>query len=620
MKIHFLKNERMRRRVTALLLSVLMWMGCVWFTPRVSAVDLVIDDSGFKDPTIDHMYVYEWKEGIPPVDDKHQGKKIPILMTWDDKYYFGLSQQFMDCIENNVIGNDNVWLHGWSTNKKNSGYVNGSYDKDDGQYPFGLYYQNLGYQASFLSNVSLLDYSLLSKGSYFVTFGAPPDIPNLIPCVQKNTYTVSSYVKNQQKYPMYAIEFDLDGGFNSGDNNGWCSFYPSTYVGSYDDDGGFRLGENYLIGIRENYVTHEVIPVDYWFDEHNQYAAFYWTLYALNHTSIKHLDAYMGTNDLDDRLIPNSSKPSDYTKRYWLEYCCWYVQTKTVNGKKYACFFTEGARENYPGFYICDESFYGCDSFEKLHDLSYRAPQITLSHFNQTVDGVTKARMESRGNYHGDWIESTFKGDMDLWGADSNSISFRCFYGEPVLMNLIQTDYTVEKGQVSNLDGPIAIANGSVITVKEGGTLSINGWCINNGTIKVEEGGTLWVQDGSCVNRYNEGTHIGGGIISNGLIIVGEGSKLIGGGTDGIQLLAGSHVVNYGCVASENFKVVNDYTIELRGQGFVRHGKGNGVKHTGSTTFNTPLDYANKTFSESAQIENTCYDNVNDVPNAIYSY
>ena len=616
---NIMKNKRVRRRMTALMLSVLMWMGCVWFTPQVSASDLVIDDRGFRDPTIDHMYVYEWREGIPPVDAKHQGKKIPILMTWGDKYYFGMSQQFMNCTKNNVIGNDDVLLNGWSTNKKNSGYVNGSYDDDDGQYPFGLYYQNLGYQASFLSNLSMLDYNLLNKGAYVVTLGAPPDIPNLIPCVQKNTYTVSSYVKNQQKYPMYAIEFDLDGGFNSGDNNSWCSFYNSDYVGNYYTDGGFRKGENYLIGIRENYVTHKVKPIDGWFDDHTQSAAFFWSLYGLNDTSIKHLKNYMGTNDLDARFLPGNIWNNNYASRYWLEYCCWYVQTKTVNNKKYACFFTEGSRENYPGFYICDESFYGCDSFTELQDLTTRAPQVTLSHYEETKDGVTKPRIESRGNYHGDWVESTFKGNMTLWGADSNNLSFRCFYGEPVLMNLIQTDFSVEDGQVTNLDGPIAIANGAVITVKDGGTLSISGWCINNGTIRVEEGGTLWVQDGACVNRYNEGTHFGGGIISNGLIIVGEGAKLIGGGIDGIQLRNGSHVVNYGCLASENFMVVNDHTIELRDQGFVRHGLGNGIQHTGSSAFSTPLDYANKDFSERIQVETTCYDNVDQVPNAIYS-
>ena len=618
MKNHLIKNKRMRRRTTALLLSVLMWMGCVWFTPRVAAADLVIDDSGFRDPTIDQMYVYQWKEGIPPVDDAHQGKKYPILMTWGDKYYFGMSYGFMDAVENNVIGNDSVLTHGWSTNKKNSGYVNGSYDKSDGQYPFGLYLQNLGYKASNLSNLSLLDYDLLNKGSYYVTLGVPPDIPNLIPCVQKNIYKVSSYVKNQQKYPMYAIEFDLDDGFWDGDN--WCSFYVHDYVGSYWEDGGFRKGENYLIGIRENYVTHTVKQVDAWFDDHTQSAAFYWSLYGLNDTSIKHLKNYMGTNDLDARLLPGNIWNNNYKGGFWLEYCCWYVQTKTVNNKKYACFFTEGSRENYPGFYICQESFYGCDSFMELLDLTNRAPQITLSHYEETKGDVTTPRIESRGNYHGDWVESTFKGDMTLWGADSNNLSFRCFYGESVLMDLIQTDFTVEAGQVSNLDGPIAIANGATITVKDGGVLSIDGWCINNGTIKVEEGGTLWVQDGACVNRYNDGTHRGGGIISNGLVIVGEGAKLIGGGTDGIQLLNGSHVVNYGCVASENFKIVNDHTIELREQGFVLHGQGYGVKYTGSTTFNTPLDYSGKTFGECVQVENTCYDNVSSIPNAIYSY
>ena len=186
-----------------------------------------------------------------------------------------------------------------------------------------------------------------------------------------------------------------------------------------------------------------------------------------------------------------------------------------------------------------------------------------------------------------------------------------------VIMSCLSTDFSVESGQVTNLDGPIAITNGAVITVKDGGTLTIDGWVMNNGTIKVEEGGTLYVQDGACLNKLNDKyDHQSGGIISNGLIIVGEGSKLIGGGVNGIQLLNGSHVVNYGCLASENFVITQDHTVENRDRGFVLYGSGNGVLNSGNTTYETPLDYSGRTFAERGQVESAYYVSIAD--NAIY--
>ena len=297
----------------------------------------------------------------------------------------------------------------------------------------------------------------------------------------------------------------------------------------------------------------------------------------------------------------------DYNSYPFVDYYCWFGAERTANGKKYQCFWTLGSYIHGKPFYLCNVM----SDYNEVGDLTSRYPKVALGHWG--------GNFETRGNFNGNHVLDTFNGSRsNLAGADQNEFSFRCFHAIPVIMSCLSTDFTVESGQVTNLDGPIAITNGAVITVKDGGTLTIDGWVMNNGTIKVEEGGTLYVQDGACLNKLNdEVDHQSGGIISNGLIIVGEGSKLIGGGVNGIQLLNGSHVVNYGCLASENFTIKQDHTVENRDRGFVLTGSGNGVVNSGNTTYETPLDYSGRTFAERGAVESVCF--VSIVDNAIYS-
>jgi hypothetical protein len=203
-----------------------------------------------------------------------------------------------------------------------------------------------------------------------------------------------------------------------------------------------------------------------------------------------------------------------------------------------------------------------------------------------------------------------------MGGITTPAHNFDCYYGEPVIMDFLQTDFTVENGQVTNLDGPIAIANDTTITVKEGGTLTITGWVVNNGHIVVEPGGTLYLQDNACLNRLLDGKHTGGGVLCSGLCIVGENAKLCGGGVEGLQFLAGSHVINFGAVISENFLAEQSYTVEVRDNGVVLYGKGCGVKGSGYGLYAGRV--SGTSYPEKGTVE-TVVDIENVAPNAIYS-
>lgn len=611
-----MKRKFSFKRAAATVLTGVLGLTCLWPALTARAIDISIDDSAFRDPTKTSMTIYHWVAGLPGYSwSETFGKKFPVLMTWDDKYYFKITQPVADEMSRHIGGNgDDSLLHGWSNNKKDSGYVNGSFDAD-GQYPHGYFLQNSGYPGSLLSELDAIDFSILGQSNSFYSLAIPENIPNLIVCWPGNTNSGGNPDKDYNRMhanTRYAIEVDLPR------TSAW---YGENYVGNYYSDGGLRQGENYLVGVRRDYCEHWITDGDastLWFDVHNQANGFYWSLYALNKTVatewVKPDKWFTAVKASDYSDFADGGVEHAYNTYPFVDYFCWYGAERTANGKKYACFWTLGSWIHGKPFYLCDEM----SDYDECKDLTFRSPKIALGHW----DG----NFETRGNFNGNDVLDTFNGSRaNLHGANQDEFSFRCFYAKPETIDCLSTSFTVENGQVSSLEGPIAITNNATITVTEGGTLSIDGWVMNNGRIVVEEGGTLYLQDGACLCRYNDGTTYGGGIISNGLVIVGEGAKLIGGGSDGIQLLNGSHVVNYGCVASENFKVTNSHTIENRDKGFVLHGAGNGVMNFGNLTYQTPLTcytdasgHYTGSFDERGRVLDTCSDNVSSVPNAIY--
>lgn len=590
-----MNKVRKTRRAKAIALAGLMAIGCFLGTIRADASDISVDPAGHSNPEITHTYVYRWVEGLPPVNDDTLGVKYPTLMTWDDTYYVQFTHDVANQMMYHINGNGtDSMLNGWSTNKKDSGYVNGSFDAD-GQYPHGYFLQNAGYPGSKLSELKEIDFSLLTSKGSFITLEIPKCIPNVIPALKPTTYLTVGQITNN---PMYAIEVDIP------EDDYW--YYASNHIGEQGTDGGMRRGENYIVGMRRNMNRHWTTKEHFLgipYTEHHVSSGWYWSLYGLNSVTAYHLYYNAGWNDYvnfkrsDYSFLGDISyfKTTTTISSRW--HFCWYAPSVTQNGKKYYAFWNKGSYIDGLPHTLCDEM----DDYDEAVDLSNRDAKVGLAHYS--------GNFESRGNWDGDTVLNAFNKDKGKC-----QYAFRCFYAEPLLMNYAQKSFTVEKGQVYNLDGPMFIGRNCTITVKDGGTLTVTGWVMNNGSIKVEKGGTLYMQDNSSMNRFNDGTTGGGSVIVNGLVLVGKNAKLIGGGDTGLMFNDGSHAVNYGCIASENFIVSSAYTIENRGSGFVLYGPGNGVTNSGNFTYETPL--SGKTFAERGTVLSNAYAYL--VSNAIY--
>ena len=575
------------RRAAVLTLTLALVLGCFWPSLTAEASDLTIDTSNFSDVTIDHFNIYFWHKGLPVNNSVIALNEYQVLMTWKGQYYFVPGKSFAeDCGKNVSADYDtSFWsgaasfdnADGISNDSDDSGRANGKF-APDGRYPHGVFKQNMLYHSNaLLATIPLLNVQNLQTYGVAVTLEVPEQLPILIPTGVDN---------------KYAIRINMPSSYGLG-----------TTGSAYTTYGGFRTGENYLLGVRHDQyrVSENIFGVDVRSDN-----IFSWSLYGMNDNTLAKMDSGSWNS-----YIRNFARQSFTGRGYGdrgpkLATIGWEVRQV---GDRYA-FRMEGFQINDTKSRVSHGSWLDYSDGDELEWLIARRPWVCLC-WN------SNGCFESRGNQtDGEWYNAILNGTLSNWyGATRANMTFECYYAEPVLTNKLNTSFSVENGQVSNFDVATYISEGTVITVKEGGTLSITGWLMNNGTIKVEEGGTLYIQDGGCVNRFNDGKHTGGGIISNGLVLVGEGSKLIGGGMDGIQLLEGSHLVNYGCVASENFRITVDHSLENRGDGFVLYGQGNGVTGAGSNTYSVPIE--GQSFAERGKVEDTCY--VDIVANGIYS-
>ena len=617
-----MKHKIRLGRAAALVLSGALCLGVLWPNLATQVSGWTIDQSGWTNPAVRQMTIYDWKKDLPSVSSNNLGKKYGVLLTWDDKYYFRVTPSLADYAEKNMGNFVGMNYHLWTEDKKYNGLINGSYDAKNG-YPHMACRKDVGYGASLMSELEELDFDLLKAGGTITTVELPDGIPCIIPLLEADKdleYFARDEVKragSKELYnsPIYGLYVNLQDSY-------WA---PQTSAFSYYRDGGFRTGDNYIIGVRRDNYVHRVEDGKHYYTN-----GFNWTIYGFNSCSEEIMErdmrgGFLFAERYNDETLYHHYFDRDNPKalqnliRYPVPkfHCGWYVKEITVSGKRKYAFFTPGVDVRTPD---SDNEYSDFYDWEQLADFIEDHAWISLSHWDGNFEtrGLWKPKVvediiNANANTKYNWSKNY--GQYDL---KAGSYVFDCYYGEPFEMAFLQTDFSVQNGQVTNLDKATAIGSNCTITVKNGGTLTVDGWLLNNGTIKVEEGGTLYVQDNACVNRYN-GKSVpsgGGAIISNGVIIVGENAKLIGGGATGIQLLEGSHLVNYGCVASENFKISLDHTLENRNQGFVLYGEGNGVLRAGSTTNRTPLDYKNKTFAEKGKVEQVC--TVDIAENAIY--
>ena len=149
----------------------------------------------------------------------------------------------------------------------------------------------------------------------------------------------------------------------------------------------------------------------------------------------------------------------------------------------------------------------------------------------------------------------------------------KVYVGKEKAVDAITSNFTVEYDQIAVLGRKMEYVNpGVTITVKSGGVLTIDGTLLNDGKIVVEEGGLMVIKSNAVVMPLFLDKSDRGGITSRGNIVIRSGGVMIGGGANGVYLSGGT-VTNLGVMASENFTVKRDYTIENKSDGKVYMGK-----------------------------------------------
>ena len=568
----------------ALLTAVLV----VSFVPTdyVRASGFTIDDSVFSSYDVEKLTVWYWREGIPPTENN--GTQYPVLITWDNgKYYFLTEQEFFniekqytnlrtahgdltvlsyDNPDLNITCDNGVYPQRWIGS---GGWVGEMLSYPQGFTP-GYYRYVCHFPTPEKGTTAKLPFSfadLVSQGR-MISF-EKINVPFVVGAggnvdgVHENNFfrlgvEVPSNLQNNNRY------------YNKNYKYAWMMLHFA-----FDEYDNRRGNDNVLMGNVKDY--------------YNCYFKPYFTNSLTNFDS-----CYDPAADELTVTVPETL--------YWNFY-----RVRSGNGK-----YPNGA---YSIFTQADWSW----------NIEDDAVWDDVNKAMAAIAQVGGASIHSRL----DWSGSVMRTQANRNAADQNANrqQFKIYYATPVIMDVIQTGFTVEKGQVANLDGPILIGNNCTITVKEGGTLTITakseangvdlGWVMNNGKIVVERGGTLYVQKGACLNKYNNKNNAGGGVICRGLCIVDEDAKLCGGGVDGLQFLNGSHVVNYGAIISENFKVEKDHTIENRGSNaVVFHGKGNGVTGSGYGLFVGTVTSGG--YPERGTVLNTVEDSV--ASNGIYTW
>ena len=97
-----MKRNLNLRRLAALLLTVCLSMGALWPAMTADATSIDIDSSGFSDPQITSTTVYIWQQGLPAYTEANERLKYPVLLCWDDQYYFRVTSSFADCVYRNI--------------------------------------------------------------------------------------------------------------------------------------------------------------------------------------------------------------------------------------------------------------------------------------------------------------------------------------------------------------------------------------------------------------------------------------------------------------------------------------------------------------------------------------
>ena len=532
-----MNRKNMRKRALAAALGGVMALGLFPALPPAQiaeAADFSLG-SGFTDPTITVATMYYWKEGLPPVvglnggktEGSTLGKEFPLLIVWDDQYYFNPTVPAgVNEIENGdnnaskllAIKNPNALNH--DDNNYNQPHET-QYDRG---LPAGYIAKMRDYKKNCNSLFGALDVAQSLKET---GVAASMDVPTDLYAVPTESGRYGLELgRGSNKWLFGELHFHNNSRGERGYDNSLDWFLNTRTVDMKD-----------FIDPRYNLPVHQAVATnvpDYSGKEQIDLSHRTWTFVKA-----------------DDGQY---SIGTDGTASWYVEN---WASSIVDEWRKTTQDFVNGGIWNWTEMWMC-------------HDFEWKAMSLdeaVAELFGAEIPEKSSGALQTMGVNNGDWSHAQANGMPNF--------KFRVFYGEPNLVSFIQTDTKVQSGQVVNLDGPIVIGQNATITVEDGGVLVVSGWVQNGGFIMVKPGGMLIVQDQErldgthqygVINCFQETPGKKYGRIScDGIMIVNRDCKVFGAGMYGLQFGAGAQCINYGQLVSENFEVYTDHTIENRG-------------------------------------------------------
>ena len=103
---------------------------------------------------------------------------------------------------------------------------------------------------------------------------------------------------------------------------------------------------------------------------------------------------------------------------------------------------------------------------------------------------------------------------------------FRIYTYRPVEYDAIVRNFTIGKGATYSVDKQLIVEKDVIITVEDGGLLTVDKELLNDGKIVVKNGGTVVVNEGGCIMAYDQED---GGTLSleGGNLLIMDGAKVI---------------------------------------------------------------------------------------------
>ena len=537
--------KRIIRRALALALCAAALAGLgEWpaLAPTAEALDVTIDASSFIDPndTKTTCYIYYWHKGIPPRDWnfrdlEREGKeppsfpKYPTLLTWDGKYYLYIDEDFAATFDDRLVNEE--FLDRFASGK------------------FVATAASLGVPHSYSQFFEMNKNGLLANCSIYqklretgMAVCLEEDIANL-----PYLTPASLWGRNQYLLGVPVVEDTL--------------LDPNQYAKLSGFSGSAYWGEDYV-----NWL---VSQVDLW-----AYGNTSWLScgFGVLHGSAEKITAYdytyMPLNQLllkyySSKLAKAMADQKSYFSKH---FSLWNIADNRFNRESFTWDFV----------HISSNPTTVHDYDPVIISAYHSVLELMIGHTKCWSDKeVAAAKGYDDCQLAHNKSKFIVTADKEYQAKQTSEYRFDVYYAEPVIASIMKTSFTVEKGQVVNLDGPIVIDPGCVVTVKDGGVLSCAGWVLNRGQIMVEPGGTVIVQElendtssaayGCITTTGSDPDSPYGRIACDGKMIIMRDCKVCAGGLYGLKFGEGAQVVNYGQIISENLSCKTDHTIENRG-------------------------------------------------------